>query len=147
MDGHTRIFILTLSGGVISLVLSIWFALTLFGNYAFSLIPFSFLSFATVALIQKHQYRPAAFFALLSGLATFPFGGFLTVWGGWTAYRYHPVHQAKVLKEAGVRPELVAWVRKRLDRGYMEDYIRHVLAINGYKQEIIDAAFKKLISG
>ena len=70
------------------------------------------------------------------------------MWGGFHAYRYHPLHHLKKLvKDLNARPELVDWIKRRLDRGYMDDYLRHVLYIHGYKKEIVDAAFKKIMSG
>lgn len=147
-DIQHKIIVLIIAGGSINFMLSIVMSSTIIGPYAFAFIPFSFLAFAAAALIEKHEYKPASFYAMLAGVVTFPFGGFLALWGGFFAYRYHPIyHIKKLAKEVGAQPELVTWLTKRLDRGYMEDYLRHVLYIRGYKKELVDAAFRKLVSG
>ncbi len=144
-----KVIFLTVTAASISFIVSILLSATTFvGAYAFSFIPFSFLLIAAAALAEKNEYKPASFFAMLGGFVTFPIGGFLGMWGGFYAYRYNSVHTVKFLtREINVRPELVVWIQRRLDRGYMEDYIRHVLYIHGYKREIVDAAFRKLVSG
>lgn len=148
MEARQSIYILILSGGAASFIISILLSTTFIGAYAFLFIPFSFLSFAAVALAERQEYRVASFYAMLAGIVTFPIGGFLSVWGGLHAYRYHTIHHLKkLIKEIGARPELVGWITKRLDHGYMEDYIRRVLYIHGYKKEVVDSAFKKITRG
>ncbi len=148
LEAKSRILLLILSGGASTFIISILLSTTYLGIPALALIPFSFLMFAAAALIEKHEYKPASFYAMLAGIVTFPIGGFLAVWGGFHAFRYHPLyHIKKLVKELNARPELVTWIQKRLDRGYMEEYLRHVLYIHGYKKEVVDAAFKKIVSG
>ena len=148
MDSHNRIAILIAAGGISSFAASILLSTTFFSSYAFALIPFSFLMFAASALVEKQEYKVASFYAMFGGLVTFPFGGFLAMWGGFHAYKYHPIHTMKKLaKDVGAGPELVSWLRTRLDRGDMEDNIRHVLYIRGYKRDAVDSAFRKLVSG
>ena len=148
MDTHSRVTILIAAGGAISFAVAILLSTTIFSAYAYAFIPFSFLSVAAVALIEKQEYRVASFYAMFGGLVTFPIGGFLSLWGGWHAYRYHPIyHIKKLAKDVGAGPELVVWIRKRLDRGFMEDYVRHMLYVHGYKREVVDTAFRRLVSG